>query len=192
MPAEASSARRHSLNIRTAAFVAAYAGSEADGEYAAAEAMFTRWPPVPRSAIWVPNSRQPRTTPSRLTPTIRCQSSSVCASNGPTIAIPALLTTTSGTPTSVRTQSAKRSMSAAADTSTCRACAVPPRAAISSQTDVAAARSRSATTILAPLAANPSAIARPMPLPAPVTTTSLFPNVFSASLMGLSVCSTAR
>ena len=123
---------------------------------------------------------------------IRCQSSSVCASSGPTIAIPALLTTTSGTPTSVRTQLAKRSISAAADTSACHACAVPPRAVISPVTDVAAARSRSAATILAPLAANPSAVARPMPLPAPVTTTSLSPNGFCASLMGLSVSSTAR
>jgi len=119
---------------------------------------------------------------------IRCQSSSVCASSGPTIAIPALLTTTSGTPTSVRTQLAKRSMSAAADTSACRACAVPPRAVIRSLTDSAAARSRSAATILAPLAANPSAVARPIPLPAPVTTTSLFPKGFSASFMGLPCC----
>jgi len=31
MPDAASSARRHSLNIRTAALVVAYAGSEADG-----------------------------------------------------------------------------------------------------------------------------------------------------------------
>ena len=44
-----------------------------------------------------------------------------------------------------------------------------------------------AATILAPLAANPSAVARPIPLPAPVTTTSLFPNGFCASLMGLPV-----
>jgi hypothetical protein len=42
MPALASSARRHSLSIRTAALVVAYAGSEADGANAAAEAMFTR------------------------------------------------------------------------------------------------------------------------------------------------------
>jgi len=121
-----------------------------------------------------------------LTPTIRCQSSSVVASSGPTTAIPALFTTTSGTPTSVRTQLANRSMSAATATSTCRACAAPPRPQISSLTEVAAARFRSAATTRAPLAANPSAVARPIPLPAPVTTTSLFPNGFAASVMGFS------
>jgi len=42
MPSLASSARRHSLSIRTAAFVVEYAGSRAVGVKAAAEAMFTR------------------------------------------------------------------------------------------------------------------------------------------------------
>jgi hypothetical protein len=63
---------------------------------------------------------------------------------------------------------------------------------ISPLTDVTEARLTSAATILAPLAANPSAVARPMPLPAPVTTTSLLPNGFCTSLMGLSKLPAAR
>jgi hypothetical protein len=98
----------------------------------------------------------------------------VWARNGPLITIPALLTTTSGMPTSARTHPANRSISSAAATSTWRACASPPRRLISSDTDVTAARFRSAAITRAPLAANPSAVARPMPLPAPVTTTRSF------------------
>ncbi|BFO22921.1 hypothetical protein SHKM778_93090 [Streptomyces sp. KM77-8] len=67
MSRSASSARRHSLSISTAAFDVLYAGSALDGWNAAAEATLTMWPPCPRSAIRRPNDRQPWITPHRLT-----------------------------------------------------------------------------------------------------------------------------
>ncbi len=173
IPAGRSSARRHSLSIRTAALVAQYAGSAVAGAQAAQDAMLTRCPPVPRSVICAPNSRQPRATPSRLTPTIASQSASVWSRNGPTIAMPALLTTTSGTPTSARTQPANCSISAALATSTLAASPLAPCDSMTAQVRRAESRSMSAATTCAPLAAKPSATARPIPRPAPVTTTRL-------------------
>ena len=56
-------------------------------------------------------------------------------------------------------------------TSSVQAFAVPPLAAISAATACVASALMSVTATLAPSAANTSAVARPMPLAAPVTRT---------------------
>ena len=131
----------------------------------------TMWPPSPRSTICRPNRRQPRYMPSTLMARMRAQSSSEVSRSEPAIAMPALLTTTSGTPRESRTWSANCSIASASVTSTLYAWASPPAAAISCTVRLAAPSSMSATTTRAPSAAKACAVARPMPLPAPVTTT---------------------
>ena len=100
---------------------------------------------------------------------MRRHSSSVVSVNGPATAIPALFTTTSGTPWESATRRASAATASASATSTVAATAAEP---IADAVSAAAASDRSAATTRAPRAANACAVARPIPLPAPVTTTS--------------------
>jgi len=68
-----------------------------------------------------------------------------------------------------------------------QAFAVPPLAAISSATALAPSAVTSVTATLAPSAANTRAVARPMPLAAPVTSTV---NPFTERLSCLNSCMT--
>lgn len=141
------------------------------------------WPPLlgrsgligrarERCAICAPNSRQPWITPHRLTPMMRSQSAGPVSRNGPLIVIPALLTTMSGTRCPSRTAAANSSIAAASATSTRQAVAAGPRAPASVAVRSAAEPSMSAAITVAPRSARASAVARPKPLPAPVTTAS--------------------
>lgn len=173
MPCPASSARRHSLSIRTAALEVEYAGSAFEGWYAAADAVFTMWPPCPRSAICLPNRRQPWMTPHRLTSRTFFQSSGVVSKNEPDRPIPALFTRTSTTPYSAATFSASFSMACSSVTSTVSPHASgAPMSWASSAVRATLSASRSTATTRAPASAKANAVARPMPLPAPVTRTS--------------------
>src|SRR6056297_382317 len=66
-----------------------------------------------------------------------------------------------------------RSTSAATETSVLTGLAVPPRASISATSESSSPRRRAATTTFAPLAANSAAVARPIPLLAPVIRATL-------------------
>src|SRR5713101_9132969 len=73
-------------------------------------------------------------------------------------------------------------MSSRLATSSAQALPVPPLAAISAATPCAPSAAQSVTATLAPSAANTRAVARPMPLAAPVTRTL---NPFTDRLSGL-------
>ena len=114
-------------------------------------------------------SRETRNEPRAITSCCRSQSATVVSSSGLEIDSPALLTTRSTPP--------KASAAAATAAATCvlvghvRGERRPrrPRPPISPATAAALSASRSATTTQAPSAASRSAMARPIPDPAPVT-----------------------
>ncbi|CPT78870.1 Uncharacterised protein [Mycobacteroides abscessus subsp. abscessus] len=101
-PLGPSSSLKHSVSIFTPAFDTEYGAITAVGVNAAAEAILTICP-LPRSTICSPNTRHPCTTPMRFTESKRSQSAGVSFRNGPPSAIPALFTSTSGTPYSMET-----------------------------------------------------------------------------------------
>ncbi|CAM5354973.1 hypothetical protein STANM309S_03436 [Streptomyces tanashiensis] len=176
MPWSASSARRHSLSISTAAFEVLYAGSAREGWKAAAEAVLTMWPPWPRAVICAPK-RQPWMTPHRLTSRTRFHSSAEVSKKEPVSPMPASLTRTSTTPYSLATFAASFSIACSSATSTVspQASGAPIRRAMSA-VRAAPSASRSTATTRAPASAKAKAVARPMPLAAPVTRTSWPPN----------------
>src|SRR6266508_4779868 len=158
----ASSARRQSDSMNTAALLVAYAARIFTGRYAATELTLTMWPPSPRCTISSPNARQPWITPHRFTSSTRRHSSVVVARNVPEWPIPALFTTVSGTPYSAATEAANSRIAASSETSTWYA--YPPAA---EAVRFALSASMSAHTTSAPAPANARAVVRPMPLPAP-------------------------
>src|SRR5438309_3541364 len=85
------------------------------------------------------------------------------------MAMPALFTRMSIGPRLVRISPTTRSTSAGFDTSRIQPCAAPPAAVISSTTVCTRSAPRSTTATLAPSSAKRCAVARPMPLAAPVT-----------------------
>src|SRR5262245_60339370 len=93
--------------------------------------------------------------------------------SGPSIAlkraIPALFTTMSSRPKAVAISGTTRATSASEPTSITQPRAAPPVFAISSTTFWTASLSRSVTATFAPSSAKRCAVARPMPLAAPVT-----------------------
>jgi hypothetical protein len=121
-------------------------------------------------------------TPHRLTSSVRFQSSVLVSRKEPEMPIPALLMSTSGVPYSAATFSASFSICCSSETSTvsAQACGAPASRAMSA---VRTAESASWSTAItrAPASANETAVARPMPLPAPVTSTSC-PENLSACL----------
>src|SRR5262245_60788636 len=83
--------------------------------------------------------------------------------------MPALFTTMSSRPKAAAISGTTRATSVSEPTSITQPRAVPPAFAISSTTFWTASLSRSVTATLAPSSANRWAVARPMPLAAPVT-----------------------
>src|SRR5262245_13817310 len=123
------------------------------------------WPRMTRAAAC-----EHRNTPVRLTRTTRSHSSSVIASVALTTFTPALLIRTSSRPPPKRAACAiPVSTLMAEPTSRPIAQAWPPVAAMASATDLAEASWTSATIARAPAFAKASAVARPIPRPAPVT-----------------------
>src|SRR3954468_1277019 len=108
--------------------------------------------------------------PSRFTPITRCQSSTVVCSISAAWPMPALLWSTSTRPSSSNTREANASTASGSVTSTTCAFALPPISRVTASAD---SPFTSATCTFAPSFANSSALARPIPEPAPVTTTTL-------------------
>src|SRR5213080_3934350 len=120
--------------------------------------------------------------PFRWTPMTASHSSSLMLKIMRSRRMPALFTRMSIAPNSLTAVSTMRSAAAKSATLSALATARPPRARIASTTSSATRREaprpstsapRSLTTTAAPSAASSSAMARPMPRPAPVTTAAL-------------------
>ena len=129
-------------------------------------------PPARRRGV---NTWQPCTTPHILTPITQCQSSMEISPTGlPPAPTPALLITRVGaSPNHSWARSARASTCSSRDTSQGTARAWPPCSWIASAVAVAVAGLRSLHTTRPPRRASSSANARPIPLPAPVTTARL-------------------
>jgi len=109
--------------------------------------------------------------PSRFTSSVARHLSRASASDRPPRSrMPALLTRIDVLPCQASTSAASRSQAVASRTSRVTACAVPPAFWIAAALCCAKAASTSVTTTMAPAFASPSAIAAPLPRPAPVTT----------------------
>src|SRR4051794_6862745 len=113
------------------------------------------------------NARQPWTTPIRLIETIHSQSSRVVSSKLAASPTPALLTSRS----TLGTASAKARICSGSATSAWRATTSRPSARARRSVSARPSSSTSQIARSAPRCAHSSAVARPMPLPAPVTTT---------------------
>jgi len=114
--------------------------------------------PQPSSRIPGSARRAQRNAPVRFTSIVFCHEASDVASSSSTMKMPAFRTSTSTGPSSLSTCEKPRSTAASSETSI--ATAVPPSKGTAS---------RSAAATRAPCAASVSAIARPIPRPAPVT-----------------------
>src|SRR3989449_5971409 len=112
-----------------------------------------------------------RNAPRRFVPRMRSQPSSSISRNARSSAIPALLTSTSIRSQRCRATATASSTAAASLTSTGCVHTLPPAAAISCAACSSSSRRRPISITSAPSAANRSAIARPIPCAAPVTTT---------------------
>ncbi|SKU01460.1 Uncharacterised protein [Mycobacteroides abscessus subsp. abscessus] len=116
------------------------------------------------------NRREPTRGLIMLMAIMRRQSAPVCSRNPPAMRIPALLTSRSGVPCSSHTQSVNCRQSSRSATSRRRKTALPPVRVMRSTVSAPVASLMSETTMVQPLRPKRSAVARPMPLPAPVTT----------------------
>src|SRR3954469_19196783 len=170
MPCSASSAFSDSLMPTTPNFDAEYGAMPGAATRPAIDAVFTIEDRPPCAIIRVTNARTTSARPSRFTPITRCQSSTVVCSISAAWPMPALLWSTSTRPSSSNTREANASTASGSVTSTTCACALPP---ISRATASADSPFTSATCTFAPSFANSSALARPIPEPAPVITTTL-------------------
>src|SRR5436190_1600470 len=106
----------------------------------------------------------------RLTPSTRCHSSRLVSSTAPAWPMPALLCSTSTPLSAANTASAKASTAAGSLTSTAWAVARPPPASMCETASETLSWSRSAAWTVAPSRPRRSAVERPIPEPAPVTT----------------------
>src|SRR5579871_420402 len=123
-----------------------------------------------------------RNAPRRCTPSTVSQSSSVILNSRLSRITPALLTSTTGAPSSPATRSTAASTWSRWLTSAPTATARPPASAISFTVPAQAASSRSRTATAIPSAASLRAVAAPMPRAAPVTiATVCVTEVFSFS-----------
>src|SRR5580704_3155520 len=175
-PCAAQSARRHWERWSTAALVVPYADSKAVGVKPNPEEILTTWPWCAASMGGV-KAEQQLMTPSRLMERMKLQSCDVMSEYGPVIPTPALFTRMVRAPCLSSTVAAKASTSARSATLRWWA-SWPPRpptllelerslhsaAVFSAETS-----SMSVHRTVAPLAAKAWAVARPIPLPAPVT-----------------------
>src|SRR5215213_6857333 len=128
------------------------------------------FPPVPCAIIRSAAACRHQTTPNTLTSNIRARSSRVISRRVLTCAMPAFATITSTLPSSRAARSTSANTASRSVTSAGTAIALPPAPVISSATPSAVDLSRSFTATVCPSRASLSAIARPMPRPAPVTT----------------------
>src|SRR5579884_938892 len=134
------------------------------------EEVLTTWPPSPWASIRGTKAWMPCTTPSRLTPRTQSQSFSVVSVTGPPPpATPALLQRTWTGPNLSSTASASSSTDERLETSVTK-CITSVAAPTSSAARASGRSSMSASTTCMPSAAKRSAMARPIPLAAPVTT----------------------
>src|SRR5690348_206081 len=108
-------------------------------------------------------------SPSRLTSTICCHSSTGASSIGPRSITPALLTRTSRRPSSSTVRATADSAASRSLTSSSTGSAVPPVSAISAPSASSLSVRRAAIATVAPRTASIRAAASPIPLEAPVT-----------------------
>ena len=134
----------------------------------AMDAMLTM-EPDPRPIIAGRTAWDMWSTPSTLTRHSRSRSPGVVVSAVPTCPMPALFTSTSHRPCAASTWATPFVHDASSATSTTSASARCPASRIRRAVASAAAPSRSVAHATAPAAAKHSAIAAPMPEPAPVT-----------------------
>ena len=125
--------------------------------------------PVPCSRNLGTTALEQRNAPIKLVPMTRSQSSSLISSTGLVGKIPALLTKISTLRNSFKDLSIIAWTDSSSETSVHMAKALPPETSISFFTLFAHSSFTSAMTTLAPSRAKPSAIALPIPCPAPVT-----------------------
>src|SRR5438105_11072323 len=125
---------------------------------------------MPRATAWAVKKR-----PLRLVSSTASQSASVTARAGLRMLVPALLTSTSIRPKASRASPTNRATSAGRVTSPSRARTRPPCARSPSAASSPRSRWRLTMTRSAPKRARPSAMARPRPREAPVTSTTLPP-----------------
>src|SRR3954466_5023664 len=128
--------------------------------------MLTTWPP---RGIFGMKKWQPWTTPIRLIETIQSHSSSGVSRNSPDTPTPALLTSRS----TAGTASANARICSRSETSVRRAITSWPCSRASRSVSASPFSSTSQIAMSAPRRAHSSAVSRPIPLPAPVTTTLL-------------------
>src|SRR4051794_3706224 len=127
--------------------------------------------PLDRAIMVSRTARQHTMVPLRLTAISRSQVSSVLRTNGSMTSMPALLTSTSISPSSSTTCWKAARTAELSDTSTPTPIARAPNFSPTSPAAAAAAApSRSAIATAAPCSARPAAMAAPMPRAAPVTT----------------------
>src|SRR3990172_4326437 len=145
----------------------------------ASEAVFTMCPSEPCRSITGTNVRTPWITPHRLTPITHSQSSAGTSHSVPLRGTtPALLHTMCTCPKASSVRLASDSTSSGRETSVRTASTVAPPSRISFSAWASAASSTSARTTFIPSRAKRSAIARPIPLAAPVTTATRSLNSF--------------
>ena len=145
-------------------------GSKGMGLSAATEAVLTMAPP-PRLRRACTAARVPIITPATFTPITR-SIFSMLASGQPgasPVMMPALLCTMSMPPKAASTEAKSAATPAGVDTSASKKEARPSAPAMARTVSSPPARSMSATATVAPSAANATAVARPMPDDAPVT-----------------------
>src|SRR3990170_3495387 len=169
-PVSASSWCKDSDRATTACLLAQYIASQGRVCSPAPDAVFTTWHSSPCSSITGTKARIPWITPQRFTPSTHSQSFSVFCHVTPPTPTPALLHRTWTAPIVSTVNLASASTSSDLETSVRFAVTAAPAAFSSRSVRFSASSSRSASTTFMPSAANRPAIARPMPLAAPVTT----------------------
>jgi hypothetical protein len=121
-----------------------------------------------------------------LVSTSRLRSCSATSRSRPITVTPAALTQVSKPPKRAIVSSTTCSMRVRSATSAATGCASPPCARISAAMSASVAALRATSTTRAPRLAAVSAVARPMPLEAPVTTTTCSDRGFRTILIGCS------
>src|SRR3954454_10724148 len=156
----------------TAALLALYTTLDGSPSSPDTDAVDTMAPP-PLAAITGTACLAPRKTERTLTAITSSQSSSGSVTAVPGRMVPALLNKPWRVPKASTAVATMRATSGLLATSTWHATAWPPASSICSTVSLALFRRMSAATTAAPSAAKRSALARPMPEPAPVTITTL-------------------
>src|SRR5262245_43066872 len=134
--------------------------------------MCTMLPP-PRSRMAGTTVLVSTNAPTRLIRSTSAKSAALISVSGARSLTAAELISASTPPSSARVVSTRRCASASIPTSPATASALPPTFVIASTTSASGSGRRPKTTTRAPSAANSSAVARPMPVPPPVTMATL-------------------